>query len=222
MSGKASVKTGKLRQMPGEEAVTAAVTMPETEEMSGIDPRARNLGERIRTLRRAMGLTLTQLADRIGVSIGTLSQTERGLGSPSVRILYDLGAVFEVSPAWLIDPGSSHARRDDSPFIVRVDQRQLFVDADGLRKQLMSPRGVSQLNGFFVEMEPGAGSGDKPYTHAGEEIAFVTAGTVELEIDGKCHVLNEGDCFGFSSLLPHQFRNIGSSRAVVFWVNTRS
>lgn len=219
MSGKTLVKTGKSRQAAKtEEAEVAALP---TDEPSAIDPRARDLGERIRTLRRAMGLTLTQLADRIGISIGTLSQTERGLGSPSIRILYDLSAVFEVSPAWLIDPGS-RAQRDDSPFIVRADQRQLFVNSDGLRKELMSPRGVSQLNGFFVEMEPGAGSGDKPYTHAGEEIAFVTAGTIELEIDGKSHVLNEGDCFGFASSLPHQFRNIGSGRAVVFWVNTRS
>lgn len=187
-----------------------------------IDPRARALGERIRTLRRSMKLTLNQLSDRIGVSIGTLSQTERGLGSPSVRILYDLAAAFSVSPAWLIDPGSAPVPAEENPFIVRANQRQPFVKNGGMTKELISPTGVTQFNGFYVEMEPGAGSGDKPYTHFGEEIGYIIAGTVEMEIDGRMYILNAGDCFGFPSTFPHQFRNIGAGRAVVFWVNTRA
>jgi transcriptional regulator with XRE-family HTH domain len=187
-----------------------------------IDPRARALGERIRTLRRSMKLTLSQLAERVGVSIGTLSQTERGLGSPSVRILYDLATVFSVSPAWLIDPGSAPTPATQNPFIVRANQRQPFVKNGGMTKELISPTGVTLFNGFYVEMEPGAGSGDKPYTHFGEEIGYVVTGTVEMEIDGKVYILGAGDCFGFPSTFPHQFRNIGAGRAVVFWVNSRA
>ncbi|MET1029115.1 MAG: cupin domain-containing protein, partial [Dongiaceae bacterium] len=187
-----------------------------------LDPRARELGERIRAMRRGLKLTLAQLAERIGVSIGTLSQTERGMGSPSVRILYDLAAVFSVSPAWLIDPGNAPAKGTENPFIVRASQRRPFVNNNGMLKELVSPTGITKFNGFYVEMEPGASSGDKPYTHLGEEIAYVISGTIELELDDKIYILNVGDCFGFPSTSPHQFRNIGSGPAAVFWVNTRA
>jgi transcriptional regulator with XRE-family HTH domain len=213
VSGKALMQPQKTDRMIDEDDILLA------EEP---DPRARELGERIRSMRRALKLTLAQLAERIGVSIGTLSQTERGLGSPSVRILYDLAAVFSVSPAWLIDPGNAPVKGAENPFIVRASQRRPFVNSNGMLKELVSPTGITKFNGFYVEMEPGASSGDKPYTHLGEEIAYVISGTIELELDDKIYILNVGDCFGFPSTSPHQFRNIGSGRAAVFWVNTRS
>lgn len=175
------------------------------------------LGARIRDLRQAKRLTLADLAAASGISIGTLSQIERNLVSPTVRTLFTLGDALGVSPAWLIDP-SGEENKDDR-YVVTADRRQAFVHSEGLRKDLISPLGSQKLKGFYLVMEAGAGSGASPYVHNGEEIGLVISGVLELVIEGRARVLREGDCFSFPSNLPHSFSNVGTAQCVVFWVN---
>ena len=54
------------------------------------------LGQQIRALRRAQKLSLAQLAERSDLSIGNLSQIERGVRSPSVRSLQRLSECLKV------------------------------------------------------------------------------------------------------------------------------
>lgn len=175
------------------------------------------LGARLRELRQARKLTLADLAAGTGISIGTLSQLERDLVSPTVRTLFTLGSALGVSPAWLIDPESGGDV--DAPFVVRADKRQPFLNTDGLKKDLISPVASKRLKGFYVVIEPGSGSGHAPYVHAGEEMGLVMSGVLELRIDDRIFVLREGDCFSFPSDHPHSFSNVGTNQATVFWVN---
>ena len=51
------------------------------------------LGADLRALRKSRGLTLTDMADALGRSVGWLSQVERDLSDPSV---YDLKQIAKV------------------------------------------------------------------------------------------------------------------------------
>lgn len=175
------------------------------------------LGGRIRELRQAQKMTLADLAATSGISIGTLSQIERNLVSPTVRTLFTLGEALNVSAAWLIDPDNDDDKSD--PYVVTADRRQPFARSEGLRKDLISPKASERLKGFYLIIEPGSGSGEEPYVHKGEEIGLVVAGVLELTIEGESRVLREGDCFSFPSDLPHRFSNIGATQCIVFWVN---
>ena len=46
------------------------------------------------------------------------------------------------------------------------------------------------------------------------------AGEVELTIDAARYELKTGDSFAFKSTLAHAFRNAGSERCKILWVNT--
>jgi len=175
------------------------------------------LGARIRQLRRVRKLTLAELAAMAGISIGTLSQVERDLVSPTVRTLFSLGGALGVAPAWLIE--SPTEGDDHSPFIIRAAQRQPLINTNGLRKELMSSTATRHLKGLYVSLEPGSRSGSDFYSHAGEEIGFIVAGMLELEIEERTFILHRGDSFLFPSELPHRFSNPGSTQSIVFWVN---
>ena len=177
------------------------------------------LGARIRDLRKERKLTLADLTSLTGISLGTLSQIERDLVSPTVRTLFTLSSALDVSPAWLLEPGGNSDVAD--PYVVRADQRQAFLQSAGLRKDLISTTGSTHLKGFYMVVDPGAGSGTEPYSHAGEEIGLVLSGVLKLEIEDRVYVLREGDCFTFSSTLPHRFLNVGTTPATVFWVNAQ-
>ena len=66
-------------------------------------------GNRIREARKKKGMTLKQVADATGYTIGHISQIERNLKSPSLSALRKIAACLECSEVWLIMGGSDNA-----------------------------------------------------------------------------------------------------------------
>jgi len=174
-----------------------------------------HVGRRLRALRLKANLSQADVAQRVGISIGALSQIERGVSSLRVRTLWPLAAVLDVEPSQLL----GEAAEQSDIYCVRAGQRAtLPVHSEGIAKQLLSPPGAA-LTGIWVEVEPGGGTAEA-YTHAGHEFGLVVEGEVELAIDGARYRLRAGDSFAFRSTLPHAFRNPGDEPCRILWVNT--
>lgn len=60
------------------------------------------IGRKIRELREARGLTLSEMARKTGLSLAHLSEVERGLSSASLKTLDKIAEVLEISPAVLL------------------------------------------------------------------------------------------------------------------------
>jgi transcriptional regulator with XRE-family HTH domain len=73
----------------------------------------RALGDFIRTQRRLANLSLRDLADRTRVSNPYLSQIERGLHEPSVRVLKAIAEALNVSAETLLSQAGLLEGRDD-------------------------------------------------------------------------------------------------------------
>ncbi|QOZ27803.1 transcriptional regulator [Bradyrhizobium sp. CCBAU 51753] len=178
------------------------------------------VGRRIRDLRRGKAMSLETVAARTELSIGFISQIERGLSSPSLRVLATLADVLGVGIAALFGA----APNDDSTggVVTREPQRaELKLWRTGISKQLLSPAGSeSRLNLFLVHLEPGGNTGDEFYTHDGEEAGLVLSGEMTLTVDTETWTLKQGDSFRFASRRPHRFSNPArDAKAVVLWVN---
>ena len=179
------------------------------------------VGRRIRELRRARNLSLETVVARTDLSIGFVSQIERGLSSPSLRVLATLADVLGVGIAALFGakPGDDGA---SGGVVTREVQRaELKLWRTGISKQLLSPAGAeNRLNLFLVHIEPGGSTGDELYTHDGEEAGLVLEGEMMLTVDAETWSLKTGDSFRFASRRPHQFSNpADDAKAVVLWVN---
>jgi transcriptional regulator with XRE-family HTH domain len=172
------------------------------------------VGRRVRALRLERGLSLNELAGRAGISIGALSQIERGLSSLRVKVIWPLAAALGVEPSALIgDEGASDL------YCVRSHlRRPLPVHSEGIAKALLSPPGAT-LTGMLVTVEPGGGTAEA-YAHAGHEFGYVLAGEIDVSIDGTTYALKPGDSFAFKSTLLHSFTNRGRQRGEILWVNT--
>jgi transcriptional regulator with XRE-family HTH domain len=179
-------------------------------------------GERIRHLRKARGKSLKDLCANAGLSISFVSQIERGLSSASVRTLARLADALEVSIGELFGPADDHADGDQRIVARRVEHRTLDMRSTGAEKRWLTPfERVPRLDLYMITLEPGGSSGDEPYSHEGEEAGYVLEGGLELIVDGRRHVLGEGDTFRFASGRPHRFINAGSRPARVLWINYR-
>jgi transcriptional regulator with XRE-family HTH domain len=174
------------------------------------------VGRRVRALRLERNLSLNDLAGKAGISIGALSQIERGLSSLRVRVIWPLAAALGVEPSALIGDGGEAV---SDLYCVRSHlRRPLPVHSEGIAKVLLSPPGAT-LTGMIVTVEPGGGA-TEAYAHAGHEFGYVLSGDVELTVDGSRYALRQGDSFAFKSTLLHSFTNNGSVRGEILWVNT--
>lgn len=174
------------------------------------------VGRRLRALRMERNLSLAQVAAKAGISIGALSQIERGRSSLRVRVVWPLAAALEVEPSALIaDDGDTAS---DVYCVRAARRRRLPVQSEGIAKELLSPPGAT-LMGLLVTVAPGGGT--PAYTHAGHEFAIVTSGELEIVIDSSAYRLRAGDSVAFRSTMPHAFRNPGAEPCTVLWVNTQ-
>src|SRR5215469_416473 len=198
-------------------SIRAADQWVATEAQSELDPGA-EIGGQIRELRKVKKVTLAQLAEGAGISVGYLSQIERNQSKLPIGVLKKLSDVLGVHMNWFFN-GNVHANPEERDVVVRKsNRRRLTFTGLGIVEELLSPNLSGPLELLMSTIEPGADSGD--YSHDGSEAGVVIAGTLELWINGQHFVLEEGDSFSFSSTQPHRCRNPGLTPAKVVWVIT--
>lgn len=174
-----------------------------------------HVGRDIRGLRKSRGLTLSELALRVGRSVGFLSQLERGLSAPSIDDLRAISSAFDVPTSWFFandvqDPA-------ESGLIVRAtDRRALGTFESGIVEELLSPDLGGTFEMFRSEFAPGAAMAEAIRRET-EEAGYVVSGSLDLCIDGTWFTLKAGDSFRFEHK-PYRWKNTGDEPAIVIWV----
>ena len=182
------------------------------------DEPAAPVGELVRDLRKARGLTLQALADEIGRSVGYVSQIERNLSVISIPVLKEIAEALGVTINWFFQ-GSALAPAQERDYIVRREnRRRLDFTGTGMVEELLSPSLTGPFELILGSFEPGAQTSDEKYARPGEVGGFVVSGSVELVIGENTFPLRPGDAFTYPSSEPHRCWNAGAEQAVVLWV----
>jgi transcriptional regulator with XRE-family HTH domain len=72
----------------------------------------RDIGARIKSLRRALRMTQAEVAERVGIDASFYGQIERGANTPSLRTLFAVAEVLKVEPADLLPKTRASRGRD--------------------------------------------------------------------------------------------------------------
>jgi transcriptional regulator with XRE-family HTH domain len=150
------------------------------------------LGERIRSRRQELRLSLRDLAERVGLTASFLSQIERGLTSPSIESLRKISDALEVPIFhFLVEPN------DKSPVVRRHRRAQLRLPDSDLTYQLLTPDLSRQMEAFMAEREPGQEKITIPLRQETEEFIYVLQGQLEIELAEEVYLLGPGDSVYF-------------------------
>jgi transcriptional regulator with XRE-family HTH domain len=182
------------------------------------------VGGRIRALRKEQSLSLRVLADRSNLSVGFLSQVERGLSSIALSSLHSVADALGVSLANLFEERPPETLPNDDKTVVftitRAVDRPRRTVSSGRHYELLSARASGLvLEPMLVYIEPG-GTREAAAPHAGEEFAYVLSGELIYEVAGEEHRLGPGDSLYLRSTAPHTFFNDGDETTVVVSVVT--
>lgn len=175
------------------------------------------IGRQIRDLRKAKGITLTTMAERIGRSTGYISQVERGVSALPIPVLQSISDVLGVNVSWFFHT-DNQVSMDELNHVVRKDARRSLNFANGIREELLSPRMSGQLQLVLTTLSPQAGDTERRERKS-EEAGFVQSGVIELGIGDKVFRLQEGDSFSLNDDQEHWIRNPSEDTdAVLIWV----
>lgn len=176
------------------------------------------LGNAVRERRLASGLTLVELAARVGLSQPFLSQVENGRARPSLLSLHRIAAALGATPQALF---AGTADPEAGPVVVRADDvRTLDVGtadpAESTCHMLLAGDAPFRL----LEFDGLPGEFLEYFAHEGFEVTYVIAGRVQIDVDGEITELGPGDSISYPARLPHRLRALGKRRASVLIVET--
>ena len=185
------------------------------------------LGNRLRATREAYGISLRELARRVGVSASLISQIETGKVHPSVSTLYSLASELDASVDELLfedavptnkeswDPVTDHPHMEP---VQRAVDRKVIELGSGVRWERLTTESVPGVDFLYLVYQPGGSSGgDTMQQHSGREWGYVLEGTFHVTVGFEEHELGPGDSIAFDSTVPHRFDNKTDSEVRAIW-----
>ncbi len=159
------------------------------------------LGERLRLRRKELKLSMKEVAVSSGLSIGFISQVERGLTSPSLTSLTAIANFLRSDVTnFLSQPKSKSS-------ITRNEERDVYtINKNGLQYERLSDSFPGHtLNSVIIHEMPGHKT--ESISHEGEEFFFILEGAITIYIDGVVNILEAGDSLHFDSSRSHSAWN---------------
>ncbi len=166
-----------------------------------------DIGQRLRDIRSARGLSIRDLARNSSLNVNTLSMIENGKNSPSLETLQQLSIALEMPITAFFEDSAPKNKIAH----YQANQRPSVAFAHGTLEDLGAGLPRRGLETFQVTLHPHSDSGDHQMVHTGREVVFCLEGQLTYTIEDQVFVLNPGDSLFFEAHLPHRWQNDGDT-----------
>ena len=177
------------------------------------------LGAAIRVKRNSLGLTLETLAERSGVSRAMLSDIERNVKNPTIKVLSQIAEGLGCTVSSLL--GEQPPRVFERSHVMKKSERSVLIDPhSGVERHLLAPD--LQRHGLEVvwyEIPPDQRTGAFPPHQFGVvEHMTIVQGRLECLLGEQEVTLETGDSIFFVADVPHDFYNPGPEPCYYFLI----
>ena len=167
--------------------------------------RPHNLGDKVKALRKKLGMTQKELAEQVGLTPSFISQLEKNLISPSLDSLLKLSEKLNTQPIFFL------MERQDGPLqkmVIKPGERQDVSTQRGkagdIQLQLLVSDTLNRrMEPYLLTLKRGGKVEGHFFNHRGDEFAYVMQGELEAEIQGEKKIVRQGTVFT-SGPLPRQ------------------
>ncbi|CAM2758860.1 XRE family transcriptional regulator [Hathewaya histolytica] len=177
-----------------------------------------DIGSKIKELRNSRKLTLKELSSQTDLSIGFLSQLERGLTTIAIDSLEKIASVLGVDLSYFFvmpkeNKGSVLRNYEKEVFQVVNSKFITYHLTNDLENKSLLPRIIELLPGNEEECV-------SSYQHEGEEFVYVLEGILTLFLDNNRYELYPGDSAHFESTSIHNWVNSTNKIVRILTVHT--
>lgn len=179
-----------------------------------------DIGAKIKKLRTKKNYTLQDLSRESGLSIGFLSQMERGMSAIAVETLANIAEILDTDLKFFfkktnIPKINPVIRNHEKEYSVVNEQIIQYFLTDNVEAYNILPRLYELLPFHSSESaDPGL------YHHSGEEFIYVLEGVLTLFYQDNEYLLYSGDSIMIKSNIDHNW--INSSNKIVKFISVNS
>ena len=175
-----------------------------------------NIGKKISSIRKTRGYTIKDLAEKAQVTASMLSQLERGLANPSINTLKTIARALEVQLfTFFIEED-----KKENLIVKPQDRKQMILPSEGneiITYELLSPDLNGDVELAIMTLSPKSHTSKENFKHSGEEVAYVSKGSVHLFLNDDEIKLYEGDSVKIPPHMLHRWYNPYDTEATVIF-----
>jgi transcriptional regulator with XRE-family HTH domain len=174
------------------------------------------IGKKIRTIREAKAISISDLAEKVDIPPVLLSQIENDVVPPTLATLLNLARVLAVGVDHFFVKEASFDKIELTRVNERLsvtksresDQARMTYNYQALAYRLKD----KQMEPFLVEFDAETEEQPIPLSHEGEEFCYCLEGEIEFITDEQRILLRPGDAMYYYADVPHVLRGVGPGK----------
>ena len=182
-----------------------------------IDQKIKAMASRIRELREIENISLSEMAEKTGISESEYAACERGERDLNFAFLYRCAGVFKVNVTDIIE-GSSPLL--SSYTVTKKGKGKVIANAHGMTYYNLAHSFQNRIaEPLYVRSKYVKGAEEKEIectTHAGQECDIVVSGKLMVQVGGHREILSAGDTIYYDSGTPHGMIAVGGEDCVFY------
>ena len=177
------------------------------------------IGDKLHEIRKAKKMSLTELSQKSGVQLATLSRIENKKMTGTLESHLSIAKALGID---VVDLYKSIIREQKQVEVSESTQTsEVFTHNEKSSFEILTKNVLSkQMMPTLIRIEEGGATQREQGSATSEKFLFVLEGAVEAIIDGKAFRLTKNSTLYFDASLPHVFKNAGRSTAKLLCVAT--
>lgn len=173
-----------------------------------------DVGKKIRELRKNKKFSIIDLSQESGLSTGLISQIERNMVVPSIKVMWKIANVLEVNIGYFFDEDDENI---EEKIVVRKNHRKSINTNDSTKSyELLMPNlNNKSIEFILITLNKETKINKELVSHKGEECGYIIEGKMKIILENKEYILEKGDSFYFDSKIPHVYENYGDETCVL-------
>lgn len=171
------------------------------------------IGEKLKELRKSKNLTLTDVAEKTGLSPAYLSNVERDQASPTLNNLFKIGTALETD---LI------AIMEDTPvnqgvMVKKKDRKTLLQTKTNIVYESIT-EDTHNITGICITIDDSCYDETISTGHPDrDELGIQTEGSLYLTMNNTEYLMEEGDSIFIERNVPHSYRKASPGKCTTYW-----
>ncbi|MBP3059258.1 helix-turn-helix domain-containing protein [Texas Phoenix palm phytoplasma] len=178
-----------------------------------------NIGFNIRHLRLKKKITQKQLAQKLNVTSGYISQIENNLISPSIKVLFSLLEILKISPS------DFFKKQEKNIELIHKSDDFFGVLDENLKNKiyyLFPKMNNSRMKPLIIEIQSQGQTNIKSIKNDEDVFVFVLEGEVILVLNKCRYFLKKNETFYLSTDKEYYLFNYRSEKARILQINSLS
>ena len=166
----------------------------------------KNLGSRIRTLRKTKGMTLVEIAEKTGVAQATLSRIETGTMVGTIESHEKIAEVLGVGLSELYT--GVDRRYDEISHLTQEAERKVSHHGKNAQVELLtSESSKKKITPLLMTLQPSSKTASEQNERGVEKFLYLLEGELDIEVDKETYSLKTGETLYFDASLSHHYSN---------------